>query len=301
MLKTLSNISIMPSFYCNYSCEYCYLGNLTKNKNLLSLEKLLTRLTELQKEYIIESSTIYGGEISLLDDSYLYDLYQLIKNIKPTFITNFSNTKILEFCLLNNCNCGISLNKERPFYEKTLLNLKNFKHLPIISLSVVVLPSLLNENVFTLLDMYEELGFDVNFIQYHPSIYSKKVYNITTKDYILFLDKIIHEKNKHNYKFTICNEIILRDSKYSPLADSFVFLNPNGNFSSIKYKESIEYPVEFQTLQQWKDFCNEEKIWYNKNCKDCKYFTKCKAEHLIEIDKPYCSGLYYLLNKMKVN
>lgn len=295
-MNIINNISIMPTYKCNFDCEYCYLGELTKNKKILDLNILNERLSEIEKKYIIETVTIYGGEISLLDKKYLDDLYSLTKDYDPLLVTNLSNEWIIEYSLNKNLNVSISLNEERPHYKQTLEKIYKYKNLKNLSLSVVVLPSLLKRDVKELLEFYESIGLEIMFIQYHPSIYSHKKYNISTKDYIDFLINILNEKHKNKYNITICNEIILNDIKYSPTANNFIFINPDGNYSSIKYDNNeIESPIIFNTLQEWENFCNNEFEWYKENCNSCKYFKKCKAEHLINLKPGNCSGLYNLL------
>ena len=38
-MKNLT-LSIMPSYKCNFKCQYCYLGDLIQTDNLLNLENL---------------------------------------------------------------------------------------------------------------------------------------------------------------------------------------------------------------------------------------------------------------------
>lgn len=54
-------LSIHPTFYCNYRCPYCYLGNLREQKQVLALDVLSDRLKEIQKLYSISSTQILGG------------------------------------------------------------------------------------------------------------------------------------------------------------------------------------------------------------------------------------------------
>ena len=39
-MKKKIKLSIQPTFLCNYNCEYCYLGNLRKDKTILDLDIL---------------------------------------------------------------------------------------------------------------------------------------------------------------------------------------------------------------------------------------------------------------------
>ena len=66
-MKNLT-LSIMPSYKCNFKCQYCYLGDLIQNDNLLNLENLESSLLELKQLYNIKNVSLYGGELSLLDN-----------------------------------------------------------------------------------------------------------------------------------------------------------------------------------------------------------------------------------------
>lgn len=291
-------LSIIPSYICNFHCNYCYLGNLTYNNKVLSIEKIKQRVNEISSKYKIDRVVLFGGEISLLNKNYIDELYNFLNKYDLSFVTNLSQDWFINYSLCKNVHLSISLNEERPYYKETLEKIKKLRNVKNICLSVVVLPSILNKNPSELLSFYEDLGLDIIFIQYHPSIYCDVKYNITTKQFSNFLYNILKEKEKYEYSFTIHNEIILKDDTYKSTADNFLFINPNGNFSSIKYNEKEEeYYVEFNTLKEWESFCKEEKTWYYKKCNNCKYFGKCKAEHLINLNKNNCSGLYNLLEK----
>lgn len=290
-------LSIIPSFYCNFNCRYCYLGDLKKDKTVLDLNILKERLIELENQYNIHHISIYGGEMSLLPNEYLLNLIDLLKDYNISFVTNLSNIKFIDFCNQFNIPVSISLNEERDNYKNTLYNLQQLKTKH--ELAVVVLPSILDKNPKDLLDFYEKLGHDVFFIQYHPSSNNLFRYNISTKDYVEFLYHILNYHISGNYTFEITNKIILSDSTYIPTMDSFLFINPNGNFSSIIYNNNIEQSLEFISLNEWKKHCKVEEELYFKQCNLCKYYKKCKAEHLVDFEKPYCSGLYKIIESME--
>lgn len=290
-------LSIIPSFYCNFNCRYCYLGDLKKDKTILDLNILKERLIELDYQYDIHHISIYGGEISLLSNEYLLQLIKLLEKYNISFVTNLSNIKFIDFCNQYNIPVSISLNEERDNYKNTLYNLQQLK--TKYELAVVVLPSILDKNPKDLLDFYEKLGHDVFFIQYHPSINNSFKYNITTEEYVKFLYNILKCHTKDNYSFEITNKIILNDDKYVPTMNSFLFINPGGNYSSIIYNGDIEQNIEFNSLTEWEKHCKIEEKLYFEQCNLCKYYKKCKAEHLVDFKKPYCSGLYKIIESME--
>lgn len=293
MDKPKLHVSIIPTYLCNYNCEYCYLGELRKNKEILSLSNLKYKINELSNCFNIENVVVYGGEISLLDESYIQSLVKIIKPYNISFVSNISNDWIIDFCDANNIHLSISLNEERDNYQTTLNKLQSLNYKNNKELSVVVLPSLLNKNPKDLLEFYDKIGLDVFFIRYHPSSLSSTNYQLSANDYSTFLKNIIEEKHKNNYNINITNEYILKNNDYNPRMSGFVFINPDGDYMSVNYNKDIESFISFKDLNDWKKYCNKEYEKYFNKCMLCDLFDKCKAEHLIFDEE--CSGLYNLV------
>lgn len=291
-------LSIHPTFYCNYGCPYCYLGNLREQKQVLALDVLSDRLKEIQKLYSISSTQILGGEVSTLDEKYLFDLCSMLKDIKHSITTNLSNTWLINFCLQNNIGMGVSLNKERPNYELTLKRLKVLKGMKNITVTSVVLPSLLEEELENILCLYEELGFTAYFIQYHPSIYSEVDYNISTKDFNHFLERLSHSHHKGGYTFKIGNEIASKDKSHKASYDNCLFINPNGNFSTIlENDEGREYYKEFNSIEEFDQFRNS--YWEERysQCQSCSQFSKCQGQYVVSANPVKCSQLFSIFSE----
>lgn len=295
----IDNISIQPTFLCNFNCNYCYLGNLRNYADILDLRVLEQRIEEILNKYQIRNINLYGGEISLLKPSYLEELVAICTRIgiKPTVITNLSNDWIIDFCEERSLPLSISLNEERPYYKETLEKIKKLRNRGNKNLSVVVLPSMLDKDYSGLMNFYEKLGLDVFFIQYHPSVHSCKsgvVYDININHFSNFLKGIISEKHRKDYKIKIINEDILNNKDYNPLMSGFLFITPFGQYSTVLYQNGIERYEYFNNLEEWEECCKKEYKEYFLKCNLCEYFGKCKAEHLEVIDKKECSGLYEL-------
>lgn len=287
-------VSIMPSYYCNANCDYCYLGNLVRNKTLLNLKvlkRMLIQLSNTQKDLNV---CVYGGEISLLDESYLDELFSICKQFtsKISAVSNFTKPDIATICERNNVKLGISLNVERKInasVEKKLL-----KHKPKIALSIVVLPSVLNKSPNQVLEYCAQFKPEsVRFIQYSNSVLAKKQYNITNKEFEDFLIAIHSCYSENAYSFKIENfEHVIKN----PLAMDCIFITPKNKFAQVAFTErNEEFFVEFDSLLEYNKFCMKE-IAIKKQCLYCKYLkTKCAADHLKH--KPsndICNGLLRL-------
>lgn len=295
----IDNLSIQPTFLCNFNCNYCYLGNLRNYENILNLRVLEQRIEEILNKYQIRNINLYGGEISLLKPSYLEELVAICFRIgiKPTVITNLSNDWIIDFCEERSLPLSISLNEERPYYKETLEKIKKLRNRGNKNLSVVVLPSMLDKDYSGLMGFYEKLGLDVFFIQYHPSVHSCKsgvVYDININHFSSFLKGIISEKHRKDYEIKIINEDTLNNKDYNPLMSGFLFITPFGQYSTVLYQNGIERYEYFNSLEEWEECCKKEYKEYFLKCNLCEYFGKCKAEHLEVMDKKECSGLYEL-------
>ena len=68
-------LSINPTYYCNFSCDFCYLTKEQLNdKSLLRLDILEQRLKEVTEKTQIDMVDLYGGEVGLLSDHYVNQL-----------------------------------------------------------------------------------------------------------------------------------------------------------------------------------------------------------------------------------
>ena len=107
-------VSVCPTFRCNLNCPYCYLGDMVNSSDVLSLDRLTNQLNIISSHEPIDEISLFGGEISLLDEEYLYKLKDICYNFTNTVgvTTNLANiniTKIFD-------NITISLNEERDDY-----------------------------------------------------------------------------------------------------------------------------------------------------------------------------------------
>ena len=64
-------VSINPSYFCNFKCNYCYLTpDQLKDQKKIPLTILDKRLEEISKVRNIEWIDLYGGEIGALKKDY---------------------------------------------------------------------------------------------------------------------------------------------------------------------------------------------------------------------------------------
>lgn len=292
-MKEYVRVSIQPSFFCNFNCDYCYLGRLRKNKQILSLDILRNRIKEISNYYSISSIQLLGGEISLLDEQYFLELYNIIKDFNVSVSTNLSNTWLVNFCLQRDIRIGVSLNEERPYYKETLAKLKTLKRLNCITLSSVVLSSLLNKSPKEILDFYEELGFPAYFIQYHPSIYSKYKFNTNIEIYSNFINNLIKEYKFGNYKFVLGNELSLTDTTKRFSLENCLFINPDGSLNTIMEKRyGKEVYENFKSIEDFDAFRKHYRSFREIQCFDCPWQYKCQGVYLASANAKECAKMF---------
>ena len=298
-METLNNLSIQPSFKCNWNCQFCYLGNLKADTTLLNLKVLKDNLYEIKQFYKINHVQVLGGEPSLLNCYYLEELQGLIKDYHVTYVTNLSNIEFVNFCLQHNVQMTISVNKERQHFAETVKNLKLIKGLKNIQLSSVVLPSLLNDDIKNILQFYNSFGFDVYFLKYNASKTNKLNYNITNEEYYKFIDELIKQYQVGCYNFKIKNiDFLLQDNINAVSCDS-LFINPNGKFSTITYDDNNkEYFVEFDTVEQFNKFCESTNTKQKDTCKQCLYYKQCGSKNIYSSDQNKCINLFKIRNEL---
>ena len=295
-MKKIS-LSIIPTYWCKTNCKYCYLGDLRKDQTTLDLQCLDNKLHQLvENDYVIDSISVYGGEISLLDEQYLIQIVKIIRShvsnqVTIGFCTSGYNRSIFELAEYLKVRVTIPLNQERPDYKKNLQLIKQHN----CSLGVVVLPSIINTPVDQLVEFYESLGRDVFFYQFYPSSINRSPYSFDIKQYTDFVISFINEYKKKHRSFELINLSEWMDKCYNPEASGFIYISPNGKWMTTGYSDCLESFVEFDTLDQWKQYCKKERLQRLIKCNACPYYDKCKAEHLVVMGEEYCSGMRKLI------
>lgn len=273
------------------------MGDLRKDQTTLDLQCLDNKLHQLvENDYVIDSISVYGGEISLLDEQYLIQIVKIIRShvsnqVTIGFCTSGYNRSIFELAEYLKVRVTIPLNQERPDYKKNLQLIKQHN----CSLGVVVLPSIINTPVDQLVEFYDSLGRDVFFYQFYPSSINRSPYSFDIKQYTDFVISFINEYKKKPRSFGLINLSEWMDKCYNPEASGFIYISPNGKWMTTGYSDCLESFVEFDTLDQWKQYCKKERLQRLIKCNACPYYDKCKAEHLVVMGEEYCSGMRKLI------
>ncbi|WP_312339115.1 radical SAM protein [Anaerospora hongkongensis] len=282
-------LHIMTNYTCNYDCEYCYLGDLKSDSQILNLPKLKEQLAEIARHNIIDIINLYGGEITLLPLSYIMELYNICRTYASvSIVTNYSNKVYNDYFKTQGIDLSTSINEERDCNALTEFRLliNEYKSLSLIQ---VVTPSLLKKPPREILRHLSLFNLNVGFLQYSPAVHARVNYAITNEEYSSFLKAIIIEYNSSKYNFLINNIIEIEEviyNMYNPSMDSVLFINPYNQYCCIHYDNGLEYFQSFDSLEDWARECNREAQEYEELCRTCEFYGHCYAEHI----KPWRDG-----------
>ena len=323
-------LHVMPTYYCDNNCGYCYLGNLRKEYKIINKIELDSALSKVDK--LIANGTlkenithiaVYGGNIFEIPISYLK--CSIIKPLlerypeAPMGIVGIGNdempfaTDLLMRDLIDEygerVSWSISYNKERPNNKETLQIMSMLQYQQKRTLVV-----LFQKNIKDPKKYLKELNaLHVNyitFLQYFPSNRNPRYMALSYKEFNSMMIKLLHEyfSNREDYNFRIDNIDDLNNvinGNYNVYTDEAIFINPNGQLGFIDYKEFdgniVEYLKTFDNLSDIADFLDQERKIYEQSCKDCIRYNHCYPEHLNKYalgdKKDDCCGRLSLINE----
>lgn len=274
-------LEIMPSFFCNGRCDFCYLGPAVKDRTTLLIDDARAVLERYRPSRI----DLFGGELSILPQSYVRDLVSLCLQYTNdvSLTTNLAQSWILEFSDRLSINVSIGSNRDPNVIRRTAQNLKNAESRKLTAL-VVITPSMLNFDFSEV----ERLGFgSVAFLPYSPSVHASASYRVANKDFEQFMIRA--------YSYFQHSKTKLLINRGDPTARSTLFVLPNGKPAVLAFDDQgREYflPV---TDNEYAVFCDHE-LKSNPRCLRCSHFHDCGAEHLRPYDdNDSCPGFFKFL------
>ena len=299
------NISINPTYYCNFRCDFCYLTpEQLSDRNLLPIDLLSEKLAEIISHTNIDMVDIYGGEIGLLPESYWNELILMLHNYGIDDINLITNLSMINSVTEDNrVHTSVSYDfearesSEKVWRNMALLN-KEFSVLMLAS------PTLIKQDVDYMVNMFNTLG---NLISVEIKPYSANQANqlqVSYTDYEEFVKKWIQNKNK---KFQLNNTLLLDtvlDGSRNSFSDDHVYITPSGNYGVLEFDlNENEFFKEYKTFKEYLGWCNleKERVSNNKFCSKCDYYGKCLSEHLRDVKniENSCNGFVNLIEWYK--
>lgn len=277
----LMNLSINPTYYCNFACDFCYLTTEQLNDRHkitpLWLENSLQQITDK-----VGHVDLYGGEIGLLSPEYYYSLKKVIRNhYKGPININTNLSAFPDFFRDEDVTLSVSYDfHAREKEQHVLNNMMNANK----DLSVLILasPKVLEMDVEFMIFTLNMIS-NVQSVEIKPySINQANQHNVTHKDFEDFVIKFDEANTKKNFNFqnidNIYNSI---EGKYDAFSNDHVYITPRGKFGVLEFdKYDREYFKEYDTYHEYLTWAREEpENNLSDICKACSYYGKCLTEH----------------------
>ncbi len=290
-------ISINPTYFCNFRCDFCYLTNSQladpKKIDLARLDKLMARVP------FIKHIDLYGGEIGAVKKSYFYDLKKVIRKHYDGDINIITNYSMLHEGFFD-ADVYLSVSYDFEAREKSELVYKNMM-LSKVPIAVLILasPKVLEKNVDEMIMMLNMCSA-VESVEIKPySTNQANAHQVTHKDFEVFIQKWL--ESPVSKKFHFVNEEKIQRSlskEYNAFSDDHIYITPNGKFGVLEFDHyDREFFLELESWDEYTEWTKKEKNNISHICKSCKYFGHCLTEHYryVEDLNISCNGYKGLL------
>jgi sulfatase maturation enzyme AslB (radical SAM superfamily) len=275
-------VSINPTYYCNFSCDFCYLTpQQLRDRLTISSEQLEKRLQQITAHTKIKGIDLYGGEIGILKREEFYDLKRTIKKYYTgsiNIITNYS--MIHDWFFDADITLSVSYDfeareKNGTVYQNMLMAEKPLYVLVLASKKLIDLDvdSMIHElNLCSAVSSVEIKPYSTNQANCH---------SVSHKDFENFVIKWL--ESPVDKKFEFINEYHIQDSLdkiYNSFSDDHVYITPKGNFAVLEFDlNDNEYFLELNSFEEYIAWAEKEKQSLSPICQSCPFKGHCLTEH----------------------
>lgn len=292
------NISINPTYFCNFKCNFCYLTpeQLKDQKKIepKQLDKLLRDIPE-----PIDHIDLYGGEIGALRRDYYNEIKAVIRKHYDGKININTNFSMLDDRFFED-DITLSVSYDFEAREKHELVFQNMMMSPKpIAVLILASPRVITMDVD---EMVQNLNLlkSVTSVEIKPySINQANTLDLSHKDYENFVIRWLESPIQKNFEFI--NLYNIEDSynkRYNAFSDDHVYITPNGKYGVLDFdKDDKEYFLELANWSNYQQWAYQEKITLSDICNNCKYVGHCLTEHyryVKDLDNS-CNGYINLL------
>jgi sulfatase maturation enzyme AslB (radical SAM superfamily) len=276
-------LSINPTYYCNFSCDFCYLTKeQLDDRTLLPLNVLEQKIQQVIEKTQIDMVDLYGGEIGLLPDEYVNQLCELLHKYNIDDINIITNLSMVNDITLNT-DLYITVSYDFDCREQSDRVWNNLIMLPR-EFSILILASkeLIKKDIS---DMITQLNLLQNLVSVEIKPYSTNqanCHNVTHKEFEIFVQKWI--ENPINKKFQFINEDNIKKSinrTKNAFSNDHVYITPQGDFAVLEFDlNDKEYFKHLKSIDEYFKWADEEPIKnISEICKSCNYYGNCLTEH----------------------
>jgi sulfatase maturation enzyme AslB (radical SAM superfamily) len=295
-------LSINPTYYCNFRCDFCYLTEQQLNdRTLLPLDVLEQRIIETKRYYDIDMVDLYGGEIGLLSEDYVNSLCELLNKHNIDDINIITNLSMVNDVILNP-ELYITVSYDFDCREQSDRVWNNMLRLTKpFSILILASKDLIIKDVD---DMIVQLSLLTNLASVEIKPYSTNQSNehdVSHTEFEEFVKQWIDSPITKEFQFI--NEDNINESlkgTRNAFSNDHIYITPTGNFAVLEFdlndREYFKSLDSIEDYQTWAD--NEPTANVSPICKSCEYYGHCLTEHyryVKTLDKG-CNGYKGLLN-----
>ena len=293
-------LSINPTYYCNFACDFCYLTkDQLKDRLTITPEQLEERLSEVCKHTSIKWVDFYGGEVGILKEKEYYALKEVIKKYYKgdiNIVTNYS--MIHPWFFDEDTSLSVSYDFSAREKHETVFNnmLKSQKDIAVLILASKKVLEMDVDSMIMELNMCSA----ITSVEIKPySTNQANCYNVTHKEFEDFVIKWL--ESPIDKKFEFINEYNIQDcidKKSNSFSDDHIYITPNGKFAVLEFDlNDNEYFLELDSFEDYIKWTEKEKLSLSPICKSCPYVGSCLTEHYRYVHdlKNSCNGYRGLL------
>lgn len=291
------NISLAPSFHCNFRCTWCYLSiDQLRDRKLLDLDLLHTKLQEVGT---VEHVDIYGGEPATLPRSYAEKLLDVLQQHTASInvISNFSI--VPDWFHRKDITISASYDwNQRQSHDQVLTNIVGFSR--PVAILMLATDSLCKEDPKIIARVLNQIS-TVGSLEIKP--YSTNQFNQHGMNWIIF-ETWIKKWLELDLNFELVNRKLLDQSinkQYNAYSDNHLYIAPDGEFYVLDFDiNDREYFKHIKNLSQYDAWTKNEKqqVKDNKFCSQCRWQGHCATEHYRNVRsiEHSCNGFRNLLD-----
>lgn len=269
------------------------------------LERLDAMLAEISVFEPIEYIDLYGGEVAILPERYLEELFDVIERYYPgqvSIITNLS--RIHPTFLRRRAILSVSYDFDcRQQHEQVFDNMMKYGG----DLHVLMLAGrcLIEKDVDEMIRVLNAVA-NVKTVEIKPySTNQHNAHGVSFRNYEEFVKKWLVSPIEKRFKFI--NQQLIENSlagKANSFSDDHVYITPHGKFAVLEFDANDnEYFEQLDTLLDYYAWTQKERkrVFMNGFCATCPYLGHCLSEHLREVKtlEHSCNGFRHLLDWYK--
>lgn len=299
-------LSINPSYYCNFRCDFCYLTNdQLSDKRRLDLDTLKSKIEEVKKFYSVQMVDLYGGEPFMLPRDYIMGLKEVLTDCDIDDVNVVTNLSVdspfihdEDFYLTVSYDFDGREKHEEVFNRMLSLNRP-------FSILVLCTPYLVKLDIDHCI---RQLNLLSNLVSVEIKPYSSNQANalpVRDDEFESVVKRFIESPVKRNFDLINIDrlESVLAKTQ-NAFSDDHLYLTPNGKFAVLDFdNQGREYFLELDTITDYVEWTNAEKrrISANPFCSNCEFMGHCLSEHLRDVSSldNSCNGFYKLIRWYK--